>query len=100
MKQVETARSGTPPGLVALQSLNDASKSRDVYTADRQQGSKRVGKLAQEFTNAFSDFVSAYSGIVDIVKGAGGIYATAAYQTLSIFLIVSQRKYHTSSSYL
>lgn len=84
-KQIEATQKGIAPGLVAQQLLDHALKSQDIYTADRQHGSKRVGRWAQEFANSFSEFVSAYSGIVDVVQGAGGIYATAAYQTLSIF---------------
>lgn len=86
-KQIEDVQDGISP-LVALQSLNDASKSHHVYTEDRKHGTKRVGRCAQEFANGFSQFVAAYSGIVDIVKSAGGPYGEVAYQTLSILLIV------------
>jgi hypothetical protein len=88
-KQIEDAKNGLSAPLVALQNLDDASKSRDAYKEDRMHGRKRVGRWVQEFANVFSQFVSVYSGIVDIVKSAGGPYGEVAYQTLSILLIVS-----------
>jgi hypothetical protein len=75
--------------IVAQQNLDQASNSHSVYTENRKHGAKRVGRWAQEFAFGFSAFVSAYSGIVDAVKTAGGPYGEVAYQTLSILLIVS-----------
>jgi hypothetical protein len=86
-KQIEDVQNGQSPHAIALATLDDASKSHEIYVQDRKQGSKRVGRWAQEFANGFSEFVSAYSGIVDIVQGAGGPYGEVAYQTLSILLI-------------
>lgn len=49
---------------------------------------KKAGRVTQNFFTAFSDFLAAYSGIVEIVKGAGQQYGEAAYEALSLFLIV------------
>ena len=45
--------------------------------------------LAQEQANSFAEFVSAYSGLVDVVNTAGEPYSRVAFQTLSVLLIVS-----------
>ena len=88
-KQIEDVQSGDFLQILALENLGSASKSHDIYRLGRKHGSKRVGRWAQEFANGFADFIGAYSGIVDIIKGAGGPYGEVAYQTLSILLIVS-----------
>jgi hypothetical protein len=88
-RQIEEVQDGLSPRLVAQENLDEASKSHDVYTENRKHGAKKVGRWAQEFAIGFSAFVSAYSGIVDAVKTAGGPYGEVAYQTLSILLIVS-----------
>ncbi|TVY81584.1 hypothetical protein LSUE1_G003620 [Lachnellula suecica] len=90
--QLEGVQKGIPPASVSLQALENATKSHDLYSQDRRKGMKQAGRRAQEFANGFSQFVSAYSGIVDIVKGAGGPYGEVAYQTLSILLIVVVNK--------
>jgi hypothetical protein len=91
-KQIEEIQNGESLHAVALENLDEASKSRDAYQLDRKHGAKRVGRWGQEFANAFAEFVSAYSGILDIVKGAGGPYGEIGYQTLSILLIVVVNK--------
>ncbi|KUJ17982.1 uncharacterized protein LY89DRAFT_717619 [Mollisia scopiformis] len=91
-KQIKETQDGFFPHLVAQQNLDDATKSQDIYHADRTHGAKRVGRWAQEFANGFSQFVSAYSGIIDVVQNAAGPYGDVAYQTLSIFLIVVVNK--------
>jgi hypothetical protein len=88
-KQIEEIQIGESLHAVALENLDSASKSRDAYQLEREHGSKRISRWAQEFANGFAEFVSAYSGILDIVKGAGGPYGEVGYQTLSILLIVS-----------
>ena len=42
----------------------------------------------------FADFVKAYSGIVELLKGAGGVYGSVAYEILSILLIVRTPQVH------
>ncbi|TVY32027.1 hypothetical protein LSUB1_G008432 [Lachnellula subtilissima] len=90
--QIEAVRNRLSPPLLALQNLDDADKAHDVYTEYRKKGPKRVGRWAQDFANGFSQFVGAYSGIVDIVRSAGGPYGEVAYQSLSILLIVVVNK--------
>lgn len=87
-KQIEEIQNGESIHAVALENLDNASKSRDAYKLEREHGSKRVGRWAQEFANGFAEFFSAYSGILDIMRGAGGPYGEVGYQTLSILLIV------------
>lgn len=91
-KQIEEIQSGESLRTIALENLDNASKSRDEYQFQREHGSKRVGRWAQEFANGFAEFVGAYSGIIDIIKGAGGPYGEVGYQTLSILLIVVVNK--------
>jgi hypothetical protein len=73
----------------ALGALNSAARANTIYKQDRQTGAKKVGRGAQRFINSFADFLKAYSGIVEILRGAGQIYGEVAYETLSILLIVS-----------
>lgn len=50
---------------------------------------RKVGKKTVVFANNFSNFLQAYSGVVEIMKGADQQYGGIAYGTLSILLIVS-----------
>jgi hypothetical protein len=52
---------------------------------------KKFGRKAQGFVKSFTDFLHAYSGIVELLRGAGQVYSEVAYETLSIFFIVSTR---------
>lgn len=72
----------------AFKSLDEASKAQETYQDQRIQGRKRLGRGVQEFASGLSQFLGAYSSILDIVKGAGGPYGEIGYQTLSILLIV------------
>ena len=60
-------------------------KSRNSAKIIRQAGKRTV-----IFANNFSSFLQAYSGIVEIMKGADQQYGGIAYGTLSLFLIVCQ----------
>ena len=68
--------------------LNAAARVNSTYNRERQEGRKKVGRIAQEFINSFSEFLGVYSGIVNIMKGAGQIYGEVAYETLSVLFIV------------
>ena len=68
--------------------LNDANFIHGAYTDQRNHGVKKLGKATQNFFQSFSEFLEAYSGIVDIVQQAGQQYGDVAYEALSIFLIV------------
>jgi hypothetical protein len=73
----------------ALQTVGYAANAQASWDAGRQTGARKVGANTQRFLKRFSDFVGAYSGIIEILKGAGQVYGDVAYETLSIFLIVS-----------
>jgi hypothetical protein len=72
----------------ALATLNFATRVNSTYNKQRREGRKKVGRVAQEFVTSFSEFLRVYSGIVDIVKGAGQIYGEVAYEALSILFLV------------
>ncbi|PQE06025.1 hypothetical protein CJF30_00004962 [Rutstroemia sp. NJR-2017a BBW] len=91
--QVEEIRGGHNARGVALEGLDNAEKTHEAYLHNRQHGPKRVGRWGQEFASTFADFLSAYSGIIDIVKSAGAPYGEIAYQSLSILLVATQKAY-------
>ena len=68
--------------------LNAAARVNSTYNRERKEGGKRIGHVAQAFVNSFSEFLGVYSGIVNIMKGAGQIYGEVAYETLSVLFIV------------
>ncbi|KAL9118251.1 MAG: hypothetical protein Q9187_005207 [Circinaria calcarea] len=68
--------------------ITQANGFHKKYQEDRTTGAKKIGRYAQSFVNSFADFLSVYSGIIELLKGAGQIYGTVAYETLSIFFIV------------
>ena len=67
--------------------LNEATGRRDKH-AGNQQSIVRVGKATQTFASNFSGFLEAYSGIIEIMKGADQQYGGVAYSALSLLLIV------------
>lgn len=76
---------------LSQQAAGDITEAADfqlVYQKDRLTGGKKIGRSAQNFVKSFADFLSVYSGIVELLKGAGQTYGTVAYETLSIFFIV------------
>ena len=72
----------------AVDNVIKASDLHETYQTDRTHGGKKFGRSAQNFVNRFAEFLSVYSGIVELLKGAGDIYGQVAYETLSIFFIV------------
>ncbi|CAG8955734.1 hypothetical protein HYFRA_00011000 [Hymenoscyphus fraxineus] len=91
-KQIESIQNDTEPRLAAQQILGDTSNIHDNYTVDRQHGVKKTGRKIQTFADAFGQFVSAYSGIIEVIATASGPYGEVAYQTLSIFFTVVVNK--------
>ena len=83
---VETANAESLEALL-LHSLNEATGQRDKHTSN-QRRIVRIGKATQTFANNFSSFLQAYSGIIEIMKGADEQYGGAAYSALSLLLIV------------
>ena len=68
-------------------SLYDATGQRDKH-ASSQKTIVKVGKTTQTFASNFSSFLQAYSGIIEIMKGADQQYGGVAYSALSLLLIV------------
>jgi hypothetical protein len=71
--------------------LNAAARVNSKYNRERNEGGKKIGRFAQEFVHSFSEFLGAYSGIVNIMKDAGQVYGEVAYETLSVLFIVYSR---------
>ncbi|KAJ2986019.1 hypothetical protein NUW58_g5232 [Xylaria curta] len=78
--------------MAAVQGFNEASRARDMYQKRRQEGTLRFAHRIQAFANGIAEFITAYSGIIELVRGAGGPYGEVGYQTLSILLIVFVNK--------
>ena len=72
----------------ALAAMNGATLSHNTYETDRKHGRRKVGRIAQHFVRRFADFMQCYSGVIEILRGAGQMYGIVAYETLSIFLVV------------
>ncbi|KAE9370953.1 hypothetical protein N431DRAFT_379747 [Stipitochalara longipes BDJ] len=72
--------------------LNAAARVNSTYNRERTEGGKKIGRVAQGFVHSFSEFLGVYSGIVNIMKGAGQVYGEVAYETLSILFIVVVNK--------
>lgn len=68
--------------------VQEAKRANSAYNLERTTGARKGGKRLQQFLKTFSDFLGAYSGIIDLVRNAGQQYGEAAYQTLSILLVV------------
>jgi hypothetical protein len=72
----------------ANSSLAGAKRVNSAYNQERTAGSRKRWKRLQQFFMTFADFMEAYSGVIDLVRSAGQQYGEAAYQSLSILLIV------------
>jgi len=69
--------------------LNEAQGQQ--YDRQKTRGViRKVGNKTVVFVNNFSSFLQAYSGIVEIMKGADQQYGGVAYTSLSLFFIVSK----------
>ena len=98
-EQIKTYRPGYDDlRAQARGTLDEASKSHTEYEGGRATGHRRIGHLAQRFVACFSDFLSAYSGIVEVLRDVGQGYGTVAYETLSIFLVVGYSVHMTPYS--
>lgn len=69
--------------------LADAKGQKEQHE-DNKNLLRRVGNNTVVFVNNFSGFLQAYSGIVEVMKGADNQYGGLAYSTLSLLLIVRQ----------
>ena len=71
-----------------LKHLNKANNGKARHDNDRSRlGRARSG--TSKFLNNFHEYVQAFSGIIQIMNGAGQGYGDAAYGALSILLVVS-----------
>ena len=79
-----------PRGLKELgdSTLRDSKSARFSYLEERSKGAKHLGSGLQKFLTSFSNYLAAYSGIVEVVKQAGQPYGQVAYGALSLLLIV------------
>lgn len=68
--------------------LQGAKDVNTIYNNDRTTGVRKGMHWAQHFGKVFSDFLGAYSGIIQLVRNAGQQYGEVAYETLSVLLIV------------
>lgn len=68
--------------------LSTAKDQRDNHNGSSRPLA-RAGSRAIRFATNFSSFLQAYSGIVEIIKGADQQYGGLAYGILSLTLIVS-----------
>lgn len=73
----------------AYAALTDGIASKEAWTERRSHGVHKVGAHIQNFATNLAKFVEAYSGIVEVVKSAGGPYGSAGYSALSCLLAVS-----------
>ena len=67
--------------------LESAQRQRDKHNTNNKILAK-LGRKTVTFVTNFSSFLEAYSGIVEIMKGADQQYGGAAYSILSLALIV------------
>ncbi|KJX99082.1 hypothetical protein TI39_contig374g00028 [Zymoseptoria brevis] len=79
-------------GDIAHGGMRSAEQQKQSYTDDRKHGPKKVGAAAQRFFKSFADFIEAYSGVAHLVRSAGAPYGEAAFETLSLLLIVVDNK--------
>ena len=69
--------------------LGDAQGQQEQHH-NSQKIVRKAGRQSVIFANNFSSFLQAYSGVIEIMKGADQQYGGVAYSTLSLFLIVCQ----------
>jgi hypothetical protein len=79
--------------------LRDSKSARLSYLEERSKGAKNLGSGFQKFLNSFSNYLAAYSGIVEVVKQAGQPYGQVAYGALSLLLIVWSLAILTTSAH-
>lgn len=69
--------------------LITAFRARKTWKQARNQTARLPGKWVQKWLDTFSSFLTNYSGIVEVVKGADNQFGGLAYGTLSVLLCVS-----------
>jgi hypothetical protein len=86
-QHVQVTKDGLLKQLAGVE-LHGALSAKSDWSDDRKHGVGKFGATVQRFANGLSKFMSAYSGIVEAVKNAGGPYGAAGYQAISVLLIV------------
>ncbi|KAF2729800.1 hypothetical protein EJ04DRAFT_587743 [Polyplosphaeria fusca] len=78
-----------------LQRVMDECMRQANETQTRLESSSRkkhrVERTMTKFLSDFHSYVQAYSGVVELMNGAGPGYGSAAYGALSLFLVVALR---------
>ena len=74
---------------LALSEVRKTKEHKESWSLKRKSGARNIGTGVQRFCNAFSSYLSAYTGIVEVVKGIDNQYGGLAYGTLSVLLSVS-----------
>ncbi|KAF6816153.1 hypothetical protein CMUS01_12326 [Colletotrichum musicola] len=68
--------------------------SKNLWRRKQEKTARRPGVWVQRWLNVFGDFLSSYSGIVEVVKGVEGQYGGLAFGTLSVLLAIPIQKDH------
>ena len=72
-----------------IQEMKTMEDANINLSRKRLSGLRKAAANFQEFTQTFSQFLRAYSGIVDIIQGADAQYGNVASATLSLLFVVS-----------
>jgi hypothetical protein len=81
-----------------LEDLIQAYMDRANDSKDARKGNVKSGKRSMsKFLDNFSEYVKAYSGVVQVMEGAGLGYGKAANGALQLFLVVSPQTYSLNS---
>jgi len=73
----------------ASEVIEEAKTSKNETALKRLHGVRRAGVELEKLQVNFAEFLGTYSGIVEIVKTAGGPYGSLAYSAVSLLLVVS-----------
>lgn len=68
--------------------------SKKLWRKKQEKPARKPGVWVQRWLTVFGDFLSNYSGIVEVVKGVDGQYGGLAYGTLSVLLAIPIQKDH------
>jgi len=72
--------------------LPTAENAKDELYGRRQTGGKAVSAKVQKFASTFTEFLGAYSQIMDIMNVADAQFGGVAVQTLSFLLLIAVNK--------
>ncbi|KAL8721612.1 MAG: hypothetical protein Q9225_001735 [Loekoesia sp. 1 TL-2023] len=95
-RQIQPYQSVRREASVFLKAADDAHEQWDEKG---RSGTSRLGRGMQKFVSNFVDFVRAYAGFVDLIRQSNGLYAEAAYGTLSLFFMAAINKSENDSKF-